>query len=59
MSYLYLTVNNNNNMDFPGWYIVKFLNENNVEVVPCNWFKIIIIDFGYPILNLKQLKLLN
>jgi hypothetical protein len=23
----------------PGWYVVKFLEENSVEAVPCNWFK--------------------
>lgn len=26
-------------MDVPGWYIVKFVEENSVEAVPCNWFK--------------------
>ena len=26
-------------MDVPGWYVVKFVEENSVEAVPCNWFK--------------------
>jgi len=26
-------------MDVPGSYVVKFVEENNVEAVPCNWFK--------------------
>lgn len=30
-------------MGSPGWYIVKFLEENTVEAVPCNW----LYDFAH------------
>ncbi|KAL5237318.1 hypothetical protein ACI65C_004728 [Semiaphis heraclei] len=36
---LYISIVIHYIMDAPGWYVVKFLEENSVEAVPCNWFK--------------------